>query len=145
MGLGPNNSPDEISFLDLEDLKEGQKFILEFPSSKSLLSQNLKNYTNGKLNGKRTVYYPSGSLSLEENYKDGELDGKSTSYHIAGGINCDGTFTNGKINGTLTCYYPTGNEERAAFKEGRDSTLPRPISLRNLFNGSSLILAASVE
>lgn len=40
---GPNNSPDEISFLDLEDLKEGQKFILEFPSSKSLLLQNLKN------------------------------------------------------------------------------------------------------
>lgn len=35
--------PDEISFLNLEELREGQKLILEFSSAKSILLQYMKN------------------------------------------------------------------------------------------------------
>jgi antitoxin component YwqK of YwqJK toxin-antitoxin module len=76
-------------------------------ASKELMS--VENYKNGKLDGKRTVYYPSKRIAEEMNYKDGVKDGPYKSYSEKGGVVLEETFyKNGVYEGPAIYRESTG-------------------------------------
>lgn len=75
--------------------------------SKNIMT--LENYTNGKLNGVRTVYYPKGEIAEETNYKDGIKDGPYKKYTEKGIVLEEVVFKNGEIDGIGIYRDPDGN------------------------------------
>jgi len=58
-----------------------------------------ENYVNGKLNGIRKVYYPSGAIAEEANYKDGKKDGSYKKYDEKGIVLEETQYKNGEFDG----------------------------------------------
>lgn len=65
----------------------------------------VQSYKNNVLDGKVTVYYPSGNILVEANYKNGWLDGKYISYADDGYILTKGSFEKHKKEGLWTRYH----------------------------------------
>jgi len=84
-------------------------------------------YTEGKLDGVRTLYYPSGEVQYVENHLKGEFEGTYQAYYPEGQLELEGEYVDNKMSGIWTAYYPTGkiketvtfvdNEENGPFKE----------------------------
>lgn len=53
-------------------------------------------------------YYKNGQKSLEATYTNGDLNGKRTMYHSNGKLKQEGTFYYDNHNGTFTEYFPNG-------------------------------------
>lgn len=70
----------------------------------------LENYKNGKLAGKRTVYYKNGKLAEEANYRDGIKDGPYKKYaeNDKSVVLEEVTFVNGKEQGDAIYRNPDG-------------------------------------
>lgn len=70
----------------------------------------LENYSNGKLSGKRTVFYKNGKLAEVANYKDGIKDGLYRKYaeNDKNAVLEEVTFANGKENGNAVYRDPDG-------------------------------------
>jgi antitoxin component YwqK of YwqJK toxin-antitoxin module len=108
--------------------KEGQKdgtYTAFFEGGKV---RETVEFEDGKMTGKRTIYFENGKPEIEELYTgDGKLNGPYRVYYPQGGLQLEKTYTNDKITGVLKVYYPNGaikeevtmseNEENGPFTE----------------------------
>ena len=84
-------------------------------------------YKDGKLHGKRTLFYPDGQVEILENYKEDLIVGTYTTYYPDGTTSQQATYISGMMQGMLKTYYKSGqlkeevimvdNQENGPFKE----------------------------
>ncbi|CAM3313458.1 tetratricopeptide repeat protein [Aequorivita lipolytica] len=67
-------------------------------------------YKDGELEGKNTIFYPNGQLSIKAFYKDGELNGEYLYYNEKGALKQKKYYEAGKLTGTFTSYFSVGEE-----------------------------------
>jgi len=65
----------------------------------------LENYSNGKLNGDRTIWYPNGTLLGQQSYVNDSLNGKSQWFFPSGQIHEEEYNLKGKHFNVLRNYY----------------------------------------
>lgn len=68
-----------------------------------------ENYKNGKLEGLRSVFFPSGKIAEETNYKEGLKNGSSKKYSEKGIVLEDATFKNNQYDGIAVFKDVDGN------------------------------------
>lgn len=68
------------------------------------------NYTNGKLNGERTLYHPNGKIMQKENYIDNRYEGKFTAYDEDGNLQQEGTYKDNMMDGVWKNYFAGGKK-----------------------------------
>lgn len=68
-----------------------------------------ENYKNGKLEGLRSVFFPSGKIAEETNYKDGVKNGSSKKYSEKGIVLEEATFKNNQYDGLAVFKDVEGN------------------------------------
>jgi antitoxin component YwqK of YwqJK toxin-antitoxin module len=69
----------------------------------------LENYKNGKLNGKRTVFYPNSKIAEESDYVNGLKQGKYKKYSEDGIVLEESNFKDGLYDGNAIYRDPLGN------------------------------------
>jgi antitoxin component YwqK of YwqJK toxin-antitoxin module len=75
---------------------------------------------NGKLKGKRLLFYPEGNLSDEVEYENGLQNGIEKRYFKNGTLMQTGEFKNGKEIGIWEMYHPNGQlKQRTNFVNGK--------------------------
>lgn len=75
---------------------------------------------NGKLRGKRLLFYPEGNLSDEVEYENGIQNGIEKRYFKSGTLMQTGEFKNGKEIGIWEMYHPNGQlKQRTNFVNGK--------------------------
>ena len=80
----------------------------------------LENYKNGKLDGMRTVYYPSGKIVDETIYKKGIKEGVYKKYSEAGIVLENSFFKNGEYEGEAVYKDPNDLvSAKGKFKNGK--------------------------
>ena len=98
-------------------LREGQ-WKYYHKASKSIMT--LENYKNGKLEGTRTVYYPSGKIVEETIYKNGLKEGVYKKYSETGIVLENSFFKKGEYEGEAV--YKDPNDlviAKGMFKDGK--------------------------
>lgn len=65
----------------------------------SIQLMTIENYSNGKLDGLRTVFYPSGKIAEEMNYKLGKKDGIYKKYAENGIVLEESNYVNDQFDG----------------------------------------------
>lgn len=65
----------------------------------------VSNYTDGKINGVRTLYYQSGKIMQIETYVDNKYDGKFTAYYEDGSLQQEGNYKDNMMNGLWKNYF----------------------------------------
>lgn len=81
---------------EISKLREGE---WKYYHKASKVIMTLENYKNGKLEGTRTVYYPSGKIVDETNYKYGLKDGPYKKYSEKGIVLENAFFKNDQYEG----------------------------------------------
>ena len=76
-------------------------------ASKTIMS--IENYKNGKLEGLRSVFFPSGKIAEETNYKQGLKNGISKKYSEKGIVLEEATFKNDQYDGIAVFKDVDGN------------------------------------
>jgi antitoxin component YwqK of YwqJK toxin-antitoxin module len=102
---------------EIYKLREGQ-WKYYHKASKTIMT--LENYKNGKLNGVRTVYYPSGKIVDETIYKNGLKEGVYKKYSEKGIVLESSFFKNGEYEGESV--YKDPNDlviAKGKFKSGK--------------------------
>jgi len=102
---------------EVNKLREGQ-WKYYHKASKSIMI--LENYKNGKLDGTRTVYYPSGKIVDEIIYKNGLKEGVYKKYSESGIVMESSFFKNGEYDGEA--IYKDPNDlvvAKGMFKKGK--------------------------
>lgn len=102
---------------EIDKLREGP-WKYYHKSSKSIMT--LENYKNGKLEGLRTVYYPSGKIVDETIYKKGVKEGVYKKYSETGIVMEHSFFKNGEYEGEAV--YKDPNDfviAKGIFKNGK--------------------------
>ena len=102
---------------EINKLREGQ-WKYYHKASKAIMT--LENYKNGKLDGVRTVYYPSGKIVDETIYKNGLKEGVYKKYSEKGIVLENSFFKNGEYEGEAV--YKDPNDlviAKGKFKNGK--------------------------
>jgi len=99
--------------------------MTKYYSAGQLLEQ--ATYTNGELEGIRTLYYENGNPEIIENYCNGIICDTLRTFYKNGLKKLEGVYIFGEMTGTLKGYYDTGelkeevnfvaNEEQGPFVE----------------------------
>ena len=77
-------------------------------------------FLNGKLNGRRKMYYENGNLKLDRYYKNGIENGSSKEYFDDGTLKQSGIFKDGLEHGKWEMYFPNGQlRQSATFQRGK--------------------------
>lgn len=77
-------------------------------------------FKDGKLDGRRRMYYDNGNLKLDRIYTNGLENGLWKMYYPNGKLKQQATFVKGKIVGDSYSYYSTGRlKMKATFVDGR--------------------------
>ena len=76
-------------------------------ASKAIMT--IENYTNGKLEGLRSVFYPNGKIAEEINYKNNLKEGICKRYTENGIVIEESAYKNNEYNGTTTFKDSDGN------------------------------------
>jgi len=79
-------------------------------------------YSNGKLEGENTIFYPNGQVSHKAFYKEGDLEGEYLYYNEKGALNQRKQFSGGLLTDTGTFYFEVGEvipEYLFFYKEGK--------------------------
>jgi len=79
------------------------------------------NYKDGKQNGERTSYFPSGKIMLKENIVNNVNEGIYIAYNEDGSINQEGTYKDNKMDGVWKTYFKGQKnvlQYEAIFKNG---------------------------
>ncbi|MCL2888256.1 MAG: toxin-antitoxin system YwqK family antitoxin [Elusimicrobia bacterium] len=71
-------------------------------------SKETAGYKNGRLEGRRTAFYPSGREFIVENYEANRLDGRREVYFESGILSLEENYKKGLLNGARVIYYPNG-------------------------------------
>ena len=86
----------------------------------SAIIMTLENYKNGKLEGLKTINFPSGNVAELTNYKNGIKEGIYKKIAENGVILEESTYLNGELNGTSTFKAPDGLVvAKGMFKQGK--------------------------
>jgi antitoxin component YwqK of YwqJK toxin-antitoxin module len=86
----------------------------------SEIIMTLENYKNGKLEGLKTINFPSGNVAEFTNYKNGIREGIYKKIAENGVILEESTYLNGELNGTSTFKAPDGLVvAKGMFKQGK--------------------------
>ena len=86
----------------------------------SAIIMTLENYKNGKLEGLKTINFPSGNVAEFTNYKNGIREGIYKKIAENGVILEESTYLNGELNGTSTFKAPDGLVvAKGMFKQGK--------------------------
>lgn len=102
--------------------KEGER-----TGSWTWYNENLKikekaSYSDGKLDGENTIFYPSGQMSHKAFYKEGELEGEYLYYNENGALKQRKYYSGGLLTDTGTFYFDVGEvipEYVFDYKEGK--------------------------
>jgi antitoxin component YwqK of YwqJK toxin-antitoxin module len=79
-------------------------------------------YENGKLNGKRIIYYHTGVIEIEEIYDMDSLEGVLNSYYPSGKKEFTCEYIKNKIQGKAIKYYESGQVmEEVLFKDNEEN------------------------
>lgn len=65
-------------------------------------------YKNGKLDGNRKIYFPTGEIQIEEPYIEDQIHGEYLRYHKNGTVEFRAVYVNHVLNGTAIRYYNNG-------------------------------------
>lgn len=65
-------------------------------------------FKQGKLDGSRKIFYPSGKLHIQESYTLGVFDGTYVKYYESGVKKVEGEYINGSMEGIWKTYYEDG-------------------------------------
>ena len=80
----------------------------------------LENYSKGKLEGKRTVYYPNSAIAEETEYKNGKKNGAYRKYSVKGIVLEESIYKNDVYDGPAIYRDPIGNiVAKGNFKAGK--------------------------
>jgi antitoxin component YwqK of YwqJK toxin-antitoxin module len=86
----------------------------------SAIVMTLENYKNGKLEGLKTINFPSGKVAELTNYKNGTREGVYKKLAENGVILEESVYLNGELNGTSTFKGPDGLVvAKGMFKQGK--------------------------
>ena len=86
----------------------------------SKIIMTLENYKNGKLEGLKTINFPSGKVAELTNYKNGIKEGAYKKIAENGVILEESTYLNGELNGASTFNAPDGLVvAKGMFKQGK--------------------------
>ncbi|MFV5685525.1 toxin-antitoxin system YwqK family antitoxin [Flavobacterium sp. GB2R13] len=89
-------------------------------ASKTIMT--IENYTNGKLEGLRSVFYPSGKIAEEISYKNNLKDGVYKKYTEKGIVLEESIFKNNEYNGLAIFKDTDGNVvSKGQFVNGKKS------------------------
>ena len=70
----------------------------------------VENYSNGKLNGLQTTYFPDGGTAEKTEYRNGEKHGESLIYGKNGQVLQHLNYRNGELHGKAIYYNATGEK-----------------------------------
>lgn len=65
-------------------------------------------YINGRRNGLRREYYPSGGFRCKTPYADGKIHGREKMYYPSGALEQETPYVNGQEHGIQKVYYENG-------------------------------------
>jgi antitoxin component YwqK of YwqJK toxin-antitoxin module len=106
-------------------------------ASKTVMT--VENYKNGKLEGMRSVYYPSGKIAEEINYRDNVKEGVYKSFSDNGIVLEESTYKDNEYNGSAAFKDPQGNlVSKGEFLHGKKSgvwhffTIGKPVKEINM-------------
>lgn len=117
-------------------------------SDKPLKTQDSTNLTTelffekqGKLEGERLTFYPSGEIKGQSFYHSGNLHGPSTFCNKEGHLSAQSWFINGKRHGKTWLYYLTGEQYavlryKNGLKHGKQEYFYRDGTIKTLLNYS---------
>ncbi len=105
-------------FVDDEGQKQGE-YILKHPDGYILEKAS---YKNNVLEGRRMLFYGSGSPELIEHYKNGLFHGIYTSYYENGSKKYEVLYEDNVMVGTYTGYFTSGNrKEEVTFADNEEN------------------------
>ncbi len=100
--------------VDKDSLIQG-KYVVYYDGEKSQIFEEAS-YVDGKLHGKRTLYYDNGVAEIEEHYNEDVLIDTLSVYYPSGQIKRKSSYVNGVLSGMVLSYYETGVlKEEATF------------------------------
>lgn len=105
--------------LKLMELSPGDsKLVCYYPNEKKSFEAT---YTNGDLNGKRTMYYANGKVMDESEFYFDLQNGISKEYFSGGTIKCVENYYYGKREGKVENYYENGKlRSEETYKKGTE-------------------------
>lgn len=94
------------NFVKSKEISNGDyKLIAYFPNGKKSIEVG---YTNGDLNGKRTIYFSNGKVFIDDNFNFNDSNGESKEYYSTGVLKVKENYYYGFLNGKCEYYYPNG-------------------------------------
>jgi len=124
-------------------VKDGPEKVYEHADGRNEFVREETQWKEGKMAGKRIVYYPDGKVATEVTYEDGKPAGEGKSYDREGRLTQVIRYKDGKRDGEMTDYWPaTGKPKRvvpctAGVVNGlvkeyyEDGTLERELPFKN--------------
>ena len=108
----------ETYFVDEASKKHGE--YKKFDDQGNLIE--LAHYSNGKLNGKRTLYYENGQIEIEEEYAKDVMAGPYKVYHKNGALDIEASYIKGQMQGVLKKYSDQNQLiEEVTFVDGEEN------------------------
>lgn len=103
---------------EVNKLNEGEWKYYHLESKEIM---TLENYSKGKLNGIRKVFYRSGKIAEEATYTNGIKNGPYKKYSEKGAVLEDAIYKNGEFDGAVTYNDDAGKTIKGQFKNGKKS------------------------
>lgn len=128
----PNSSLSEVKYLTSKGdvvsqgmmdgkLRTGEWLYFHKKSNKVMTREF---YKNGVLDGKKTIYYPSGKITEEIHYVDGIKEGKNVYYTEKGILLKELQYANDKLHGASVYYDGNGAKTiEGSYKQGKKNGL----------------------
>jgi antitoxin component YwqK of YwqJK toxin-antitoxin module len=106
--------------INQDSLKDG-KFISFYESGDTF---EVSNYTNGKLNGARFIYYEKNKIEIKEHYTNDSLQGRYEAFYPSGALKRTMQFEDNRIVGKLLLYYENGQLKEEVVMENNQENGP---------------------
>lgn len=109
------NGETEIFYVLKSDTNQKEGLYYRVNSKGDTLEKS--QYTEGKIEGQRILYYPDGQVNIVENYIHNTYNGPYQSFFENGAPKQFGTFKDGQFEGELKTYYkePAGRLKETIF------------------------------
>jgi antitoxin component YwqK of YwqJK toxin-antitoxin module len=103
---------------EVNKLAEGEWKYYHFESKEIMSTEN---YSKGKLNGVKKVFYKNGKIAEETTYANGIKNGPYKKYSEKGDVFEDATYKNDQFDGPVTYNDGAGKTIKGQFKDGKKS------------------------
>jgi antitoxin component YwqK of YwqJK toxin-antitoxin module len=113
---------EKISYTRSTDTMAKQGLYIR--TSKAGIKLEEAMYENDVLHGPRKMFYPDGSIFIEEQYNKGEYHGSWKTYHENGKLKQEGAYINNKIEGIWKGYYDNGQLKEEVLFKGNEENGP---------------------